>query len=101
MVGLTLVSDGTTLRRMSSDRRRRDLGPASSAALPILWAALNERGWTDSRLASELEVANGTAARLLYGDRAPGRALALRLFRRLHVPLESWDEPCPVEAREH
>lgn len=83
------------------DRRRTRLGPASSAALPFLWATLRERGWSDARLAGELHVANGRVAKLLYGDTGPGRTLAVRLHELLGVPLRDWDEPCPVTSRDH
>lgn len=46
-------------------------------------------------------MANGAAAQLLYGDRSAGRGVAVKLWKTLGVPLESWDEPCPVTVREH
>lgn len=86
---------------MDESRRRKDLGPAASAALPLLWAEMARRGWSDADLCSELDEESGKMAKLLYGDRRPGRQLSSKLFARLAVPLTAWDEPCPVKRRAH
>ncbi len=52
---------------------------------------LAERGWSHARLAAELE---GEVAKLLYGDRKPGRTASLKL-RDIGVPIELWDQPLP------
>lgn len=63
-----------------------------SAALPVLWALIESRGWSHARLANELDLDGGRVARLLYGDRKPGRELAVRL-RDLGIEIELWDQP--------
>ncbi len=79
---------------MADERRRQHLGEATSAALPALWAILADRGWSQARLASEVDTDGGKVARLLYGDRKPGRALSAKL-RDIGVAVELWDEPLP------
>lgn len=86
---------------MDEKRRRKDLGPAASGALPLLWAEVERRGWSDADLATELDEDSGKIAKLLYGDRRPGRQLSAKLFARLGVPLTAWDEPCGVKRRVH
>ncbi len=79
---------------MADERRRTRIGDSPSAALPVLWSLLAERGWSHARLASELLTDGGKVARLLYGDRKPGRALSARL-RDIGVATELWDAPLP------
>ncbi len=62
---------------------------------------MEKLGWTDARLASELSEDTGKISRLLYGDRKAGRQLASKLLDRLGVPLDAWDQPCPVDSRTH
>jgi hypothetical protein len=86
---------------MRQRERRSGLGTASSAALPVLWAEMDRRGWGDAQLAHELGEGTGKISRLLYGDRGPGRTLAAKLFARLGIGLDLWDQPCPVKVRPH
>lgn len=82
-------------------RRRTHLGDRASAALPLIWAEQDQRGWSDSKLAEELGEDSGKIARLLYGDRKPGRQLSAKLFARLGTPFDAWEQPCPVKRRVH
>jgi|GEM_PF-5425796 len=78
---------------MADERRRTTLGPATSAAIPILWALLAEHG-TQAKLAAHLGEDSGNVSRLLYGVRKAGRALSLKL-RDFGVPVDSWEEALP------
>lgn len=82
-------------------RRRTILGPERSAALPQIWSALYERGWSDAHLAREMGGDTASVSRLLYGDRKANRQQAARLLALLGTPLELWDEPCEVRRRKH
>lgn len=62
---------------------------------------MRERGWTDARLAHELDEDSGKIAKLLYGERKPGRQLAAKLLATLGTPLDAWDRPCAVRRRPH
>ncbi len=86
---------------LKPERRRQHLGAYTSAALPLVWSALASRGWTHSRLATELEEAHGKVAKMLYGDRRPGRDLAVKMSRILDIPFDAWGEPCPKNWRPH
>lgn len=79
---------------MTDERRRQHLGEAKSAALAVLWSILAQRGWNQAQLASSVDTDGGKMARLLYGDRKPGRALAAKLLT-LGVAIELWDQPLP------
>jgi ribosome-binding protein aMBF1 (putative translation factor) len=84
-----------------TSRRRTHLGEKASAALPMVWEEMDRRGWSDAKLADELAEDSGKLAKLLYGDRKPGRRLAAKLLARLGTPFEAWERPCPVSARPH
>lgn len=93
---LPILSFGSTLGVMVAiERRRQEVGEAASAALPVLWQELHQRGWSHARLASELGEDAGKISKLLYGDRRPGRRLASKLMERLSISLSLWDEPLP------
>lgn len=79
---------------MADERRRRTLGTETSAALPVLWALLEEREWSQAQLAANTGVDDGNVARILYGDRKASRVIAVRLMA-LGVAIELWDEPLP------
>jgi hypothetical protein len=72
---------------------RNHLGASASAALPLLWARIRELDESHADVARTLELHPGMVAKLLYGDRRPGRALSLRLRDRYGTPIEAWDEP--------
>ncbi len=72
-----------------------------SAALPLIWAALEERGWSDARLGAEMREDSAAVSRILYGDRKANRQQATKLLALLGIPLDSWDQPCPVKRRRH
>lgn len=86
---------------MTNDRRRTELGGAASAALPLLWDFAWRHGLSDAQLADSLGIDSGKLARLVYGDRRPGRRLAAALWERVGIPLSAWDEPCPARRRRH
>lgn len=71
------------------------MGTSASAALPALWAEIERRGLKHAQVAAELREDAGKVAKLLYGDRRPGRALAKKLLDVFLVPIEAWDEPLP------
>lgn len=77
------------------ERFRQHLGPSASGALPLLWAEIRRRELTHADVARELDDDAGKVAKLLYGERKPGRALALRLRDTFGTPIEAWDEPLP------
>lgn len=80
---------------MADDRRRRTLGNVPSAAVPALWALLDEHGWTQAKLAAEIDEDSGNVSRLLYGDRKASRTTAVKLHA-LGVAIGLWDEPLPA-----
>lgn len=80
---------------IATERRRKDVGTAASAALPVIWSEIERRGWTHAKFAHELGEDPGKIAKLLYGVRRPGRKLAGKLLDRLNISLELWDEPLP------
>jgi ribosome-binding protein aMBF1 (putative translation factor) len=82
-------------------RRRTSLGLRASAAVPLIWSALEDRGWSDARLGAEMREDSAAVSRLLYGDRPANRQQAVKLYTMLGIPLESWDQPCPVRRRKH
>ncbi len=84
-----------------STRRRTTLGLQASAAVPLIWAALESREWSDARLGAEMREDSAAVSRLLYGDRKANRQQAAKLLGLLGIPLESWDAPCPVKRRRH
>ncbi len=86
---------------VGSQQRRTRLGEKASAALALVWAEMDRRGWSDARLATELGEDSGKIAKLLYGERKPGRQLSAKLLARLGTPLEAWDRPCPAKCRKH
>ncbi len=99
---LTALSRDSTLSPMADvSRRRTKLGEKASAALPLLWAEMERRGWTDADLARELNEYTGKIAKLVYGDRKPGRVLSGKLLTRLGIPFDSWEQRCPVRRRPH
>lgn len=71
------------------------MGEAASAALPVLWDIMASRDWSHARLAQELEEDSGKISKLVYGDRKPGRQLALKL-QGIGVEIALWDEPLPA-----
>lgn len=82
-------------------RRRTALGENRSAALPLMWTALIERGWTDAHLAKEMNEDTAIVSRLLYGDRKANRKQGAKLLSLLGIPLNAWDEPTKVIRRKH
>lgn len=82
-------------------RRRTLLGENRSAALPLVWNAMAERGWSDARLAKEMGERTSIVARLLYGDRPANRQQAVKLYSLLGIPFEAWDERTKVTRRKH
>jgi transcriptional regulator with XRE-family HTH domain len=82
-------------------RRRTLLGGNRSAALPLVWNAMTERGWSDARLAKEMGERTSIVARLLYGDRPANRQQAVKLHALLGIPFEAWDQSTKVTRRKH
>ena len=81
---------------MANPQRRTTLGLASSAAIPVLWTALDRLGWSHAETARRLDVDKAMVAKLMYGDRRAGRDLAILCKKLLGVPLESWSSPLPT-----
>jgi transcriptional regulator with XRE-family HTH domain len=80
---------------MDDTRRRRHVGVYGSAAVPIIWEELDKRGWSHADLARELDEERATIARVAYGDRKAGRALAAKFQALIGVPFDAWDKPLP------
>lgn len=68
---------------------------AASAAIPILWSALERLDWSHAETARKLDVDKAMVAKLMYGDRRAGRDLSLLCKNVLGVPIEAWSEPLP------
>lgn len=84
---------------------RTNLGPLFSEGARLLWEAIESRGWTQTKLRSELGIPAGMPATWLFGDRRPGRKWAVRLRDALNIPIDAWDEDpsgefVPPAARE-
>ncbi len=82
-------------------RRRTLLGENRSAALPLVWAAMAEKGWSDARLAKEMGEETSIVSRLLYGDRKANRQQGAKLLALFAVPLDAWDQPTKLTRRRH
>ena len=67
----------------------------------MVWAELEKRGWSHARLAVELGEESARVARMLYGDRRPGRDLSAAMSKLLGTPIEAWSAPCPKTWRPH
>lgn len=59
----------------------------------MLWAEIRRRGLKHAHVARELDEDAGKMAKILYGDRKPGRSLSLKLRNAFGTPIEAWDEP--------
>lgn len=79
---------------MKASRRRQELGPKVSAALPRVWSLMSRNGWSHADLARHAGTRSAAISRVLYADRLPGRTLAMALAK-LGVRMSLWDEPCP------
>lgn len=87
---------------MDVSRRRQELGGFASAALPVIWGALERKRWSHSDFARELKIRHGSAARILYGDRGVGRKMAALIDEVLALKLGVlWDQPCPPTWKPH
>lgn len=84
---------------MDDARRRTHLGQSASAALPVFWAEIRARGLLHAQVAAALGEDPGKVAKILYGDRKPGRSMALKLRDAFGVAIELWDEPAPKTWR--
>jgi ribosome-binding protein aMBF1 (putative translation factor) len=67
----------------------------------MVWAEQEKRGWSDAKLAAEMREDSAVISRLVYGDRRANRQQAAWFLSRFEIPLEAWDEPCPVRRRKH
>jgi hypothetical protein len=82
-------------------RRRTRLGTQRSAALPLIWDALERQGWSDARLSAEMGEDTAAVSRLLYGDRKANRKQSVKLHELLGIPFSAWDEPTALKRRRH
>ncbi len=62
---------------------------------------MTERGWTDARLAKEMNEETSIVSRLLYGDRKANRQQAVKLYGLLGIPFEAWDQSTKLTRRKH
>lgn len=77
-------------------KRRLDLGPHASAALPVVWKELARKNWSHAQLARALGISTAAVTGLLYGDHGPGRRVSALLDQVLATKLgDRWDKPCP------
>lgn len=81
---------------MTEDRYRQHLGTEASAALPMVWAEMRRRNWKPADLGRAVQEDGGKIARMLYGDRKPGRSFSVKLRDVLGTPIEAWDQPLPA-----
>lgn len=86
---------------VAADRRRQNLGPYASAALPALWRALARKDWSHAEFARRAKLTSGGVSKLLYGDVDAGRKIATFCFIELGVRLVLWDKTCPPTWRPH
>lgn len=72
---------------------RTSLGPKYSEGARRAWLALDERGWSQTRLSKELRAlkVNVNTSFLLHGDRRPGRAAGEALRVLLGIDPSLWD----------
>lgn len=77
------------------------LGRQRSAAVVLIWKAIERQGWSDARLAAEMRTDSAAVSRLLYGDRKANRTQAKWFLEVLGISLAAWDEPCSVRRRKH
>lgn len=80
---------------------RQHLGASASAALPMLWAEIRRRDLTHAAFSRELGEDAGKVAKILYGERKPGRSLSLKLRNAFGIPIEAWDQAIPGDWRPH
>jgi hypothetical protein len=59
----------------------------------MLWAEIRRRSLSHAAFSRELGEDGGKMAKILYGDRKPGRSLSLKLRNQFGTPIEAWDEP--------
>jgi transcriptional regulator with XRE-family HTH domain len=71
---------------------RTRLGSKFSEGARLLWQTMEARGWTQVELAAELEVDSGLVSRWLYGERVPGREMALRIEEKLGIDPKFWGQ---------
>lgn len=86
---------------MAARERRETVGLYASAALPVLWSALHRLGHTHADFARQVGVSTAQAARILYGDRGPGRRPAAICLRVYGVPPDLWEQPLPKRWKPH
>ena len=74
--------------------------PSRVPAPEQLRLRLEELGWSQSDLASDLGVADSVISRLLSGERSPSLELAFRIERsKVAMPAETWvDSPATTAA---
>ena len=56
----------------------------------LLRRALKQAGWTQGKLARELELDSSAVSRLLNGGRRPNLSLAFKIEKILKVPAKAW-----------
>lgn len=69
--------------------RVKSRGIAESAEFQSIRAALKARGWQQRTLARQLGVSEAHVSNLVSGRYTPGKKLALKISRLLHVDLRA------------
>jgi len=78
---------------MSHGRTRRtELGDHFTEGARLLWDAMERLGFEQYQLEKHIQAPTGLVSRLLYGDQRAGRVWMFKLYNKLGIPLESWNQ---------
>lgn len=77
---------------MWSIRTKPARGRKFNRGAQLLAAALEQRGWSQTRLKNELGTTQAVS-NWLYGDRRPSLEWAVKLRDLLGIPVEAWNQP--------
>lgn len=75
-----------------SRRTKAGVGRRFSRGAQLLAAALQERGWSQTKLKREMAT-DHAISHWLYGERRPGLEAAIHLRDLLGIPVDAWVEP--------
>jgi transcriptional regulator with XRE-family HTH domain len=80
--------------------RRADMDPVTRGRIRAWLRYYKEtRGWTNERLADELELSEPTVTNILNGKRSAGLDVVIKMHRRLHRSADDLLDTDPPSAR--